>query len=167
MNSNFTQYSEIEKNGERTIQVNGVDFEDTKFVDVFLGDTLDFLQGKRKCEVLGHDSHRTVYQLAGNIWVIKYEELSIRDTDRDLFKQHFKPTKYFAELEADGNQVPQADFKVDYEGKYYLAIHAHKSLIEEKNKQGSIIQGVIYNPGEYFSIQNQVQDTKGQIDDIT
>lgn len=155
--------SESIQNGERIVTVNWVEFVGTKLVTSAISRVMKFLRWEKIYSHFHIDEDRNIHQFSGNFFILEYQNSQIRENDKKLFQQHFKPTKHFATMEADGSQVPDTDFTVDYEGKYYLLIHARLRLTDITDVLKWVYRGVVVNPETYFKIPSLVQETKKKL----
>ena len=166
MSNKIPQYSQLEIGGEPSMSVEWVDFIGTKMVSSSIGQALAFLKWEENYEGVKLDDERTIYQFFGNTFIVEYKDEATRDKDRDMYKKHFRPTKHFAEQEDDGNQVPEPDFKVDYKGKYYLAVTALLELTNEEDTNKWVYKWVIFNPWANFPLHETIGDMTWKVEKI-
>ena len=151
---------------ERVVSINWIDFKDTKLVTSAILRAYKILKGEGEYKKLQEDDTKVIYDFSWNFLLLEYSSSQERDADRALFKEHFKPTQHFAQVETDGYQVPQVDFYVDDHGKSYVLIQAHLKLTDVTDVQKGIYRGVIVDPKKYFQVPQAVSDTKGKVTEV-
>ena len=151
---------------ERVVSINWIDFKDTKLFTSAILDAFNLIKWEMQYPKSIIDENRIIFQFFWNSFIVEYSSSQERDADRTLFKEHFKPTQYFAQAEADGCQVPQVDFYVDDHGKSYLLIQAHLKLTDVTDVQKGIYRGVIVDSKKYFQVSQAVSDTKGKVTEV-
>lgn len=166
MSKNIPQFSKNNVNWEAVISIEWIDFIDTKMTSSSIGEALAFLKWERKYEEFILDNQRKIHQFFWNTFIVEYKNKEIRDTDRNLLKKHFKPTRHLSQQEDDGSQVPETDFKVDYEWKYYLSVNAHLKLSNDTNLNKWVYKWVIFNPWISFPLDTTIWNIVWKVDDI-
>jgi len=112
------------------------------------------------------DTWIEVFDMWGNLFVVEYEDVTIRDRDIQLIKKSFQQKGKFSQERKNERQIPEFDGYFDYNGKYYTIIDGLNALTDEINPEKWIYKWVIIHPSRYFQIHTESQEISEKVKGI-
>lgn len=121
------------------------------------------------------DTSKEIYDMAGNYFVIEYKFESERDSDIRWLKDNFKydEKEIFAKKIIDNwaiRQVPEYDWKFEYNWKYYLIIWALNKLTDEINPEKWLYKWIIIDYDKYYglnkNVEAEIKETSDKVDEL-
>ncbi len=157
--------SNVTDNSKRNVEINWVNFKDTKLQTSFLNKIYSFLVWEEKLDIYKEINSKSIYQILWNLFLIEYDKQENQNEDIELFKNNFKASKNFAIPEKDWTQVPNIEAVFSHEWKYYIIVNALLKLNEIENIDRGIFEWIIFEPKKYFgSFDETIKETKDIID---
>ncbi len=113
--------------------------------------------------------HISLYDMAGNYFVLEYNDSNQRDDTIKKLKETFEhdEKEIFAKKIIENwleRQIPEYLWRFDYDWKYYIIINGLNGLSSEINPEKWIYKWMIVNPNLYYwefrninNIQNEIQ----------
>lgn len=116
-----------------------------------------------KTQKIEFDDGRKIFDIWNNHFIIEYSNENERNRDiwvfQDRFIQDEKTTQSLPIEEWKQEYIPDYDGKFEYDGKFYVVLHARHKL-GDTNANNGVYKWMVVNTDAYFSdeAQKQVED---------
>lgn len=150
------------------LDIEGTIFSDLKITWNAASDFLDMVKWNYfftwpKTQKIEFDNGRNIFDIWNNHFVVEYANEDERNGDisvfQDRFQQDEKTTQSIPAREWKQEYVPEYDGKFEYNGKFYVFLHARHKLWETDTDNG-VYRWMIVNTDSYFSSEAQEQVSK-------